>query len=427
VRRVSRIDRLTQWKSGGTSLRTLNRTRRPGEWSDEPTAHAETDIGDLTAGVDWALGAARSAPPDEITRGTDLEAEVGATMLWGDDESDDSRVPGDALPVYRMAGTWRDQAGELRGTIHGFASEAAYSRGECVLGQSSLWQEAAALSMLSLPPGDPADAGVDRQRRAIYDVRPHLLLLMHAEDSRALEPCLRYGLGYLRAWCQRNANASTSAAIEAAVCDGLAALYRCREPATSAPAQSLPDVGYFAPLPEWVRMAHAAEIREGYEAGEFGQGGNPYPEDSQQEAAWQYGWDWAERRSCGPSWKRATPEAAPPKCSQKLSIPSAEARARELGMRKDSYRRLRNLALQTYTERLAEAEQRFTGCANYVAPRTGASEGSGHPPETWWRECNARQPARTDCHLQITKLHNRKERRPQPRPTSRAARVMAAT
>jgi hypothetical protein len=429
VRRVSRIDRLTQWQSGGTSLRTLNRARNAGDWSGEPTAHAENDTGDSTQRVDWALGAARCPPPDATALGTDLEAEVGATLLWGDDESDDSRIPGDALPVYRTAGTWRDESGELRATIHGFAPEAAYSRGECVLGQSSLWQESAALSMQSLPPGDPVDAGADRQRRAIHDVRPHLLLLLHAEDTRALEPCLRYGLGYLRAWCQRNANASTPAAIEAAACDGLASLYRCREapPRAPTPSQPLPGAGCFAPLPAWVRTAYSAEIREGYEASISGWGANPYPEDSQQESAWQYGWDWAERRSCVPSWREATPEPAPPRRSAKLSMPSADARARELGMRKEGFALLRNLAFQTYTERLAEAEQRFMACANYVAPRTGASDGSGHRSETWWRDRNARKVARNDCHPQITKLLSRKERRPQPRPTSRAARVMAAT
>lgn len=304
---MSRIDRLAQWQSGGTSLRKLKRAHKAGEWSGNATAHAEADPCDSALDTDVALGAAREPPKDAIALGTDLEAEVGERLLWGGDEEDESAIPMEALPVYRMAGMWRDSAGDLRATVHGFASEAAYARGECVLGQGSLWQESAALSMQSLPPGDPADAGIDRERRALYDVRPHLLLLLQAQDSRALEPCVQYGRNYLTAWCERNAVTATPRAVQAAAIDGLSLVYRLRK---------------------------------------HGVG--------------------ASRRSA------------------RLATPSIGKRSRELGMRNEEFARIRATIVAVYERRLAEGEQRFLACADYVAPKTGASEACALNPETWW-------------------------------------------
>lgn len=303
---MSRIDRLTQWQSGGTSLRKLTRTRRAGDWAGNVAAQGEIDASDSTLETDAALGAARDAPKDAAALGTDLEAEVGERWLWGDDE-DESAIPMEALSVYRMAGTWRDSTGELRATIHGFASEAAYARGECVLGQGSLWQEAAALSLQSLPAGDPADPGMERNRRANYDVRPHLLLLLQAQDSRALEPCLRYGRDYLSAWCERNGVRVTTRAIQAAAVDGLSLVYRLRTHRIS--------------------------------------GG---------------------RRTA------------------RLATPSTGRRSREVGMRNEDFARLRSLIAEVYGRRFEEGTHRFLACADYVAPKTGASEACAINPESWW-------------------------------------------
>lgn len=304
---MSRLDRLTQWQSGGTSLRKLERARKAGEWTGDADASRESDYAGTSIETDLALGGHREVIPSPSARGADLEAEVGETMLWGDDDADDAAPPMEALPVYRSAGQWVGHDGDLRVTVHGFASESAYARGECVLGQGSLWQESAAISLLSLPPGAPSDPGVERQRRAIHDVRPHLLLLLQAQDMRSAEPCVRYGASYLRAWCIRNRLSISHPATNAAAMDGLTLVYRCRE--------------------------------------------------------------------LSPGGGRRT---------ARLSTPSIARRAREFAIRTEDYARVRAVIAEVYQRRFDEAAHRFLGCADYVAPKTGFSDGCGYKAETWW-------------------------------------------
>src|SRR5690625_987530 len=52
-----------------------------------------------------------------------------------------------------------------------------------------------------------------------HDVRPHLLRLLWREASSAIEPCLRYGAGYLIAWCRQSGESMRLDVIEAAAAD----------------------------------------------------------------------------------------------------------------------------------------------------------------------------------------------------------------
>ena len=69
------------------------------------------------------------------------------------------------------------------------------------------WARSAALSLTGTSP---------------HDVRPHLLALMQCETGSAIEPCLRYGRAYLRAWCSRRGQRPRPAVIAAATLDALA-------------------------------------------------------------------------------------------------------------------------------------------------------------------------------------------------------------
>jgi hypothetical protein len=113
--------------------------------------------------------------------GDDLDG-LGCCAVASDDEQ--SR-PAERLNVYKMGGSWRGSDGVLRGTNHKFNSEAAYARAEIVLLTSSLWKEAGTLSFMAT---------------SKHDVRPHLLLLFHAQDVSALAAVLTYGHNYLIAW-----------------------------------------------------------------------------------------------------------------------------------------------------------------------------------------------------------------------------------
>lgn len=182
------VARLTQWTAGGSSLRGLD-AAGAGEGCEVPDHRDE----DPDRDHDW--------------------------MAASTDEDDGDNRPGERLPVYRSEGAWRDpRTGDYMRTVHGFASESALQRAECVLGQGSLWQEAAALSAMSAGP---------------YDIRPRLLLLLVAEDLSGLAAIIRHGDGYLRGWCERMGKARGEAATRAAAADALARLYRTRDRRTS--------------------------------------------------------------------------------------------------------------------------------------------------------------------------------------------------
>lgn len=287
---MSRLDRITQWTAGGTSLRKLDRAGA-GDPAEQP--HGPNMSGYVT--------------------GDDLEAELGRGHgIWAGAEDDDDGLPGERLQVYRSKGCWRDDKGQLRVTVHGFASEAAYARGECVIGQGSLWQEAAALSFAALPSSyfhlpEPPLRGVEFRRRNPHDVRPELLLLMHAEDLRALPKCLKYGVNYLTAWCLRAGVVRSEPAKLAAAGDALSLLFRTR----------------------------------------------------------------------------ASREAG--RVTGRPNTPALAERSKQLGMRNSEFAKLRSLMASVYRRRLREAEEQFSLCADYIAPKTGESQGCGFAPESWWR------------------------------------------
>lgn len=279
---MSRLNRLTQWTAGGASLRQLDRAGA----GDPPERALQAQVHGYEVGAD-------------------LEKTVGR-RLADFEPDDDPRMPVESLSVYRSEGCWRDREGHWRLTVHGFASEAAYARGECVLGQGSLWQEAAALSYLSLPAGIPNEIGTERKRRIEHDVRPALLVLMHAEDLAALPVCARYGVNYLTIWCATRRRDFSEPAILAAASDALSLIFRTR---------ALPECG----------------------------------------------------RRTG-----------------RQNTPSLAQRSRQFGVRNADYAELRALMVGVYRRRLHEAEQRFTACADYVAPKTGTSHGGGFASESWW-------------------------------------------
>ena len=57
-----------------------------------------------------------------------------------------------------------------------------------------------------------------------HDVRPHLLLLVGAQDPAARDTCWHYGAAYLTAWLDRRGETAAPAAIEAAAWDALEVL-----------------------------------------------------------------------------------------------------------------------------------------------------------------------------------------------------------
>jgi len=255
---MSRLERLGQWTAGGTSLRKLD-----------------------GAGAGEGLAVADHHDHD-ADRGHDLAA-------WNAAEDDGDNRPGERLPVYRSEGRWRDPlTGDAMVTLHNFASEHAYVRGECVIGQGSQWQEAAALAYMATGP---------------HDVRPRLLLLMHAEDASQLPAILTHGHGYLRGLCQRMGDTRSDEAMQAAALDALQALF-----------------------------------------------------------------DGRDRR-----------------CKAQANRWSVRDRSRSLAMRTADYGTLRRAMYGAYSQWLAEARERFTATADFVAPKTGQAAGSGHAPETWWR------------------------------------------
>lgn len=180
---MSRLDRLGQWTAGGTSLRKLD-------------------------GAGTGDGLAVGEPHDSADRAHDLAA-------WNPAEDDGDNRPGERLPVYRNEGRWTDPlTGDQMVTLHGLSGEAGHVRGECVIGQGSLWQEAAALAYMATGP---------------YDVRPRLLLLMHAEVSTTIPEILAYGHGYLRGWCKRVGVERSTEAMQAAAFDALQTLFDGRD------------------------------------------------------------------------------------------------------------------------------------------------------------------------------------------------------
>ncbi len=254
---MSRLDSLGQWIAGGTSLRKLD-----------------------SAGAGEGLAVADHQDHD-ADRGHDLGA-------WNPAEGDGDNRPGERLPVYRCEGRWRDPlTDDAMVTLHNFASEQAYVRGECVIGQGSQWQEAAALAYM---------------RTGRHDVRPLLLLLMHAEDASQLPAILTHGLGYLRGLCERMGLTRTDEAMQAAALDALQAMFDGRD---------------------------------------------------------------RRRKANANRW-------------------SVRDRARSMSMRAADYGTLRRAMHSAYSQWLAEARERFTATADYVAPKTGQAEGNGHAPETWW-------------------------------------------
>jgi hypothetical protein len=181
------LTRLPQWTGGGSSL-------RPSEEAADPKPQ----------GID-------AAPPAESHVHTDGEGHQ--VYGWAAAGDDDMRRPGERLHVYRSQGDWRGRDGKVRRTIHGFNSEAAYSRGEIVLSTQSLWLEAAALSFM---------------REGPHDVRPALLLAMFAEDERAIVACLVHGWRYVSAWCWHHRKPHGEATTKAAAADALALIFRRR-------------------------------------------------------------------------------------------------------------------------------------------------------------------------------------------------------
>lgn len=59
-----------------------------------------------------------------------------------------------------------------------------------------------------------------------YDVRPHLVALYYADDDTELAVILRYGLGYMTAWCGRRLMPVPDCAVRGAVAHGLLRLWR---------------------------------------------------------------------------------------------------------------------------------------------------------------------------------------------------------
>lgn len=59
-----------------------------------------------------------------------------------------------------------------------------------------------------------------------YDVRPHLVALYYADDDTGLAAILRYGLGYMTAWCARQVLPCPEYALRGAVAHGLLRLCR---------------------------------------------------------------------------------------------------------------------------------------------------------------------------------------------------------
>lgn len=79
----------------------------------------------------------------------------------------------------------------------------------------ALSQEAAALAFM---------------REGPSDIRPALLLLFHAQDSRDLEAILLHGMAYLRSWCDARGMRVERATLEIAAGDALAVMWCRRAP-----------------------------------------------------------------------------------------------------------------------------------------------------------------------------------------------------
>lgn len=174
---MNRLDALGQWTRGGGALRKLKAARRGGvAIAEEQAPGGPTDP---------------EANPDRNAGPANFEAEVGANgrALWIDDD-DENRVPGESVGVYGTVDlSINHQTGDRWLTIHHrFAGETANRICAMVIAQGALWQEAAALAYL---------------RQGAHDVRPALLLLLHAEDFDRVPECLAYGRRYLRAWSER--------------------------------------------------------------------------------------------------------------------------------------------------------------------------------------------------------------------------------
>ena len=235
------LDRLANWTAPPGSLRPAGR-------------HVDAD---------------RKQEPEEF-RYSHEHAIGGATERGAPDSGeawlrdDDDRRPGERLNVYQCEGEFRRRDGKTRIAVHGFRSEAAYARGEIVLTCPSLWREAAALSFMACGP---------------KDIRPAMLLLFYAQDTSALAAVLRYGSGYVSAWCQRKRLKRTDAACLAAAADALNLLWcrRAPSPANLRARQLCMRRADFTELRQVARRAYERRIKEAercFEMGPMGTNGS---------------------------------------------------------------------------------------------------------------------------------------------------------
>lgn len=162
------LAKLTQWTGPTTSFRPSGK-------------YGEADATALKGRSRAAVWADSESDYDRAMRsGDDLDG-YGCCTVSSEEEQ---HRPTEGLNVYKMGASWRGSDGVLRATNHRFNSEAAYARAEIVLLTSSLWREAGMLSFMAT---------------SKHDIRPHLLLLFHAQDLQALPTILSYACNYLQA------------------------------------------------------------------------------------------------------------------------------------------------------------------------------------------------------------------------------------
>jgi hypothetical protein len=161
----------------------------------------------LGFGSDFAKVAAPSAAEDHAPHPEAYVHAVSEEGFGQGEGNDDLRRPGERLSVFGY-----DRLGENR------------LRGEIVVTTPSLAREAAALSLMTVPPERCVRDGRDWDRRNRHDIRGNMLLAMVAEDGQALIACYRHGVRYLAAWADSRGLVYERQVFEAAAAD---ALHRC--------------------------------------------------------------------------------------------------------------------------------------------------------------------------------------------------------
>jgi hypothetical protein len=173
-------------------------------WAGAPTG--------LRIGAGFEKVSAPSAAEDAAPH-PETFVHVASEGAYGQAEgNDDLRRPGERLSVFGY-----DRWGENR------------LRGEIVVTTPSLSREAAALSMMAVPPERCVRDGRDWDRRNRHDIRGLLLLAMIAEDRGAIEKCYRHGVRYLAAWAASRRLEYRPEIMDAAAADALVRFYFRRD------------------------------------------------------------------------------------------------------------------------------------------------------------------------------------------------------